>query len=81
MEKITSCFIVINGLATIAIALCAYANYWLSKKIMCNDKQHKEEISDLYRAIVISNLFCAGDSTHTKKETFRSLYNGKTKIF
>lgn len=70
-----------SAIATCVIAYYAYENHRLTKKLMAKDEQHQQEVNDLYRAIVISNLFCAGDSTHTKKETFKSLYDGKTKIF
>ena len=74
-------FSLISAIATCAIAYYAYENHQLTQKIMSKDKEHKQEISDLYRAIVISALFCAGDSSHTKMESFKKLYNEKNKIF
>lgn len=74
-------FLIISTIATCVIAYYAFESHNLTRALMLKDKHHKQEINDLYRAIVISNLFCAGESTDTKMKSFKDLYTGKTKIF
>lgn len=73
-------WIAMSAIATCVIALYAYKSHQLASKIIVKNKQYQQEVSDLYTAIVISNLFCAGESTESKIQSFRKLYKGKTKI-
>jgi len=56
MGTITLIAICISALATGVIAWYAIANHKLTSKIQSRDDEFRQQISDLYKAIVISNL-------------------------
>ena len=42
--------------ATAVIAIFAAASFWLASKIKKRDDEFRQQVSDLYKAIVISNF-------------------------
>jgi len=91
-------WVIITAIATAAIAYYAITNHNLAKKNYqlaveinsANELRAKSEdefrqyISDLYKAIVISNLARSPNDLPTALEHFNTLYKeagGKTKIF
>ncbi len=68
---------IISGLATITIAVFAVFNYRLSKEITEAQKARDKEVSDLFAAIIISNLvsFPQGvENTNNSLKLFRKHY-------
>jgi len=91
-------WVIITAIATAAIAFYVFTNHNLAKKNYqlaveinsANELREKSEdefrqyISDLYKAIVISNLARSPNDLPTALEHFHALYKkagGKTKIF
>ncbi|MEJ2104764.1 MAG: hypothetical protein P8X47_09335 [Ignavibacteriaceae bacterium] len=77
----------ITALATVAIAIFTYVNYQLASKIQKQDKEYRQQISDLYQAIVISNILSDPEARlgniklDNNIEAFKKLYKGDTPIF
>jgi len=72
------------AVATVIIAWYAYCNYRLYKTMQEKEIEYKEQISDLYQAIVIATLMSGPTSFADMGKTieaFNSYYKGKTKIF
>ena len=69
--------------ATIAIAIAAIINCYLAYTIHKKNKQYEQQMSDLLRAIVISNMVAphGGQSTGSAINKFKAAYKGETKIF
>ena len=70
----------ITAIATGLIAISAFINFWLVSKIKTKDDIFRQELSDLYKAIVVSNLVSTGKYYGSKEwnetvKTFNSLYN------
>ena len=78
---------IIITIATVVIAFFAIASYRLASKIQERDEEHRQQISDLYQAIVISNFISNLDraegysSIENMKREFKMEYKGKTPIF
>ena len=78
---------IIITIATVVIAFCAGASYRLASKIQERDKEHRQQISDLYQSIVISNILSDPNATEgsarldAKIKVFKLFYKGKTPIF
>ena len=73
--------IVISAVATVAIAIFTWLNYQMYKKIEERNEEYKNQISDLYKAIVISNLLSGNSDLDMTYKKFNKEYTGKTKIF
>lgn len=73
--------IVISAIATVAIAIFTWLNYQIYKKLQEKDEEYKNQISDLYKAIVISNLLSGNSDLDMTYKRFNKEYTGKTKIF
>jgi len=74
---------VITSIAIAIVAWFAYCNYRLYKVIQKKDTEYKEQISDLYQAIVIATLLSGPTSTggiEKAIQEFKSHYKGKTRI-
>jgi len=74
---------IVTSIATIIIAWYASCNYKLYKIIQEKNTEHKEQISDLYQAIVIATLLSGPTSTggiEKAIQEFKSQYKGKTRI-
>ena len=82
---------VLMTVATVFLAIFAFQSNKLSKEIKrmsdlreVEDAQYKQQISDLYQAIVISTLL-SGPSSYgafgQARDAFNSLYKGGTSIF
>jgi hypothetical protein len=77
---------VIIIIATTAIAACAIASFFLALKIQKRDNEYRQQTSDLFQAIVISNILSDPQatlgSTHLdhKLIVFEEFYKGKTPI-
>ena len=72
----------ITALATAVIAYHAVASQLLNQKIKERDEEFRQQVSDMYQAIVVSNVVSPAQSDTSKAiDRFRELYKGKTKIF
>ena len=75
----------ISSLATVAIAVLAFCNYHLASKIQKTEKDFRQQTSDLYQAIVISNMLSGpvlahSEEMNSKIRRFKEIYKGKTPI-
>ena len=75
----------ISAVATVAIAFLAFFNYRLVSKIQTTEKDFRQQISDLYQAIVISNMLSGPVQVNSaemdgKIRRFKEIYKGKTHI-
>ncbi len=88
---ITTVSTIVMAIATACLALFAYQSNRLAKEIkrtndlrVAEDKEFRQQVSDLYQAIVISTLI-SGPSSYgafgQAKDVFKSQYRGKTPIF
>ncbi len=76
----TALSIIVSAIGTAVIAGFAVTNYLLAKAIKSKDEQHQQELSDLYQAMVLSNLTCTEEGmTHSIADVGRH-YTGKTII-
>ena len=72
----------ITALATAVIAYHAVATHVLNQKAQSRDKEFHQQISDLYQAIVISNVIHPEQGyTSDALKRFKGFYKGKTPIF
>jgi undecaprenyl pyrophosphate phosphatase UppP len=69
----------ITAVATVFIARYARSSNMLSKEFQNLSKLHKQELSDLYQAIVIATLMTYPHGGAIEK--FNKMYKGKTVIF
>ena len=87
-----SSMIVITTLATLGMFIVSYFNFRLLQKIKKESKdreqeqdrkeqEFREQLSNLYRAIVISNLLSGNSDLDMTSKKFKEQYKGKTKIF
>lgn len=79
---------VVMALATFVIAIYSWRSYSLSKEIKKlsdnqadRESQFRIELKDLYKAIVISNLPCAGGSVDDKLKDFVRFYKDRHNYF
>ena len=77
----------VSAVATAVIAWHAVASHKLASKIQTRDDEFREQISDLYEAIILS-VFIAPEVKTTRGSTlegririFNQHYKGKTEIF
>jgi len=77
MEK----WIIVSSIATVVIAFWGGCSLFLALKIKTKDDEYRQQISDLFQAIVISNLIVSEKEEIAKIRKFHALYIGKTKIF
>lgn len=77
----------ITAIATGVIAWYAIANHRLTSNINLRDEEYRRQTSDLFQAIVISNIlsnpiaFPGSGQEDTIIEAFEKLYKGKTPIY
>jgi hypothetical protein len=76
----------ITSIATGVIAIYAFMSYRLGSEIQKRDKEHQQQISDLYQAISITNLLSGPVQVGSiemadKIKAFKSHYKGKIPIF
>ncbi|RLD18703.1 MAG: hypothetical protein DRI36_00765 [Caldiserica bacterium] len=68
---------IVSAIATLAIAIFTYLNFR-------KDKKFKQELKDLYQAIVIATIL-SGPTSYGEfekaKNVFKEVYKGKTDIF
>lgn len=72
--------ILITAIATGQIAIGTFLNFWLVLKIKTKDDNFRQELTDLYKAIVVSNLAAKGYRSDSKEwaetvQTFNNLYD------
>jgi hypothetical protein len=78
---------IIITIATVVIAFSAIASYLLAMSIQRRDKEYSQQTSDLFQAIVISNILSDPEAQFTSSHlegkivAFKELYKGKTTIF
>ena len=80
METYAIC---VSAIATGVIAIYSVINYKLSSTIKSKDEEFRQQVSDLYKAIVISNIVGGPHDTHLAIEDFKIHYEkagGKTTI-
>ncbi len=80
MEIISTCSIIVSAVAAGFIAWYAVANHKLANAIKAKDEQHQQELSDLYQAIVLSNLTNQDESIAHSIDDVGRHYTGKTII-
>lgn len=71
---------IIITIATIAIALCAIASFVLAWIINQRDDEFRQQLSDLYYAMVLSNLLSSDSGLEKRFILFKQNYQGKTPI-
>ena len=74
----------VSAIATFIIACFAGASFWLASRIQSRDDEFRQQISDLYKAIVISNVITFPKDVHLAIEDFKIHYEkagGKIEIF
>ncbi|VVC75016.1 hypothetical protein AQUSIP_02900 [Aquicella siphonis] len=87
MDYLTEISIKATAVATIVIAWFSYVSNKLAKEIKRQDISHKNELSDLYQAIVIViATIVGGQGSNTGAvngciQTFKQHHKGVTKIF
>ena len=70
----------ITAIATAVIALNALMSYRLISKIQTRDDDFRQQLNDLCRAIVISNLLFSETGLDRRLALFEANYQGKTQI-
>lgn len=77
----------INAISTVVIAVFTGLNYAMFLSINKKDNEYKQQVGDLYQALVISNIISAPTVSsgvaglEGLKNVFKSEYHGKTEIF
>ena len=77
----------ITATATAVIAWYAIANHKLTSKLQSRDEEFRQQVRDLYQAIVISTFIIpeaktmVGSTLQGRISIFREYYKGKTHIF
>lgn len=81
---------IVTALATGVIAYYAWRSHQISEAIMKltqrqddEEKEFKQQIKDLYQAIVVSNIVGTPHGANSREpiKAFNTLYKGNTKIF
>ena len=72
--------IVITAMATAVIAWYAVTSNKLSSKISLRDDEFRHHVSDLYHAMVISNLLSSDSGLDKRFNLFKQNYQGETPI-
>lgn len=82
---------IVMAIATVFLAIFAYQSNKLAQEIKrtndlkdAGDAEFKQQLSDLYQAIVISTLLSGPSSYGSLKQAigaFKTQYGGKTQIF
>jgi hypothetical protein len=70
----------ITAIATAVIALNALMSYRLVSRIQTRDNDFRQQLRDLYEAIVISNLLFSETGLDRRLALFEGTYQGKTPI-
>ena len=95
MNWIIAVSAVISAFATLVIAFYAWKSHQLTQAIQKRDEEYKQQTSDLYQAMVISNLLGPQISSNADENAirirflekkgpikiFNELYTGQTSIF
>jgi hypothetical protein len=72
---------VVIAIATVVIAIFAIMSYRLGSKIQSRDEGFRQQISDLYQAVVISSVITGPQPELTRAiRRFKVLYKGTTPI-
>ncbi len=80
---------ILAGLSTAIIAYYAFVSYRLTSQMKKNDDEFKQQLSDLYKAIVISNVMCSNSRLGGASQdaifqsyfsVFEKYYDGQTPI-
>ena len=71
----------ITAIATAAIAVYSFMSYQLASSIKSRDEEFRQQIRDLYEAIVISNIVTERRELEGRIEAFKQHYRGRTPIF
>jgi hypothetical protein len=71
----------ITALATAVIAYHAVASHVLSQKIRARDEEFRQQVTDLYQALIIITAGVSGPTTESHAiKRFKELYKGNTPI-
>lgn len=70
----------ITASATVVIAYYAWVNHEIASKIQSRDDEFRQEMKDLYVAMVLSNLLSSDSGIGRRKTLFEEAYEGKTRI-
>ena len=77
----------VSAVSASFIAIFGGISLWLAFTIRAGDKRFRQQVSDLYQAIVISNILSDPEAQYTsshlahKISAFKEFYKGKTTIF
>ncbi len=77
----------VSAISATCIAIFGGISLWLAFTIRAGDKKFRRQVSDLYQAIVISNILsdprAIEGSIHLRNKinSFKEQYKGKTPIF
>ena len=77
----------VSAMATVVIAFCAIVSFSIAFSLWKRDKEFRQQTSDLFQAIVISNILSDPEARlgnfklDDNIEAFKELYKGKTPIF
>ncbi len=77
----------VSAVSATFIAMFGGISLWLAFTIRAGDKRFRRQVSDLYQAIVISNILSDPNAQYTsshlddKLRAFKKFYKGKTQIF
>lgn len=80
-------FVQVIAEATVVIAIFAYVSYRLASNIQTRDEDYRQQITDLYQAMVISYLTHGTETGSSSRKMeykiskFKEHYTGKTTIF
>ena len=75
---------IVSALAAGVIAYYAYTSHELACAIKTGEDEFRQQVSDLYKAIVVSNLLSGPESFHQIDDSiqrFSEKYTGTTPIF
>lgn len=86
MEWIVICATAVSAVSTAVIGYFAYVSFKLQNAVNLKADQHRQELADLYQAIVIATILSGISGTNTgeiKKQmnNFNEHYSGNTIIF
>jgi len=77
-------WIIVSALSTVVIAIFTGLNFFFNRAILKKDEEFKQQVKDLYQAIVIATIL-SGPTSYGQfdeaKKVFEKLYKGKIKIF
>lgn len=75
---------IVSAIAIVVIAIYTVTSYRLSSRIKSSDDEFRQQVSDLFKAIVISNIITFPKAPTSAIKEFKNYFEqagGKTRIF